>query len=183
MMKAQMQSQLGVDWSGATLLIARIIVLLGLGLALLGFGRTLLVLFEVARGVETVANIESAVAVPGAGGRVDLSWRDPGGEMRMASGVGVSRLLARKLRLGYALSRANLRIRYAASARSGAAQSVVVMDDVPDLIKRSAALAIGGFLAITAGSMIMVGLLLLLGATAAPRGTTGADRVTDGVVP
>jgi hypothetical protein len=187
MIKSGTQHPARIDWNGATLLIARIIVLLGLGLALLGGVRTLWTLFEVARGVETLANIESAAPVGATGSAVELSWRDPAGEIRRASGVPVSRLLARKLKLGFPLSRANLRIRYALANRAAAApQSVVVMDDVPDLVKRSAALAIAGFLAIAAGSAIMVGLLLVRATAgedaAAHRGTAGRTA-PDGIGP
>jgi hypothetical protein len=153
MADAQIQSGMRVDRLGAAHLVARILVWLGLGLAALGFVKTGLVVYEARSGVEA-----TAVRV-GGGGRVELSWQEPTGELRRAVDVGVSRALGRKLRIGNALWREKLRIRYRPGVAS-AARSVVVVDDVPEQVKSAAALAIAGFLAVSAGSFLILGLML-----------------------
>ncbi len=148
-----------VDRLGAAHLVARILVWLGLGLAALGFVKTGLVVYEARSGIETLATIEATAARVGGGGRVELSWQEPTGEMRRAVDVGVSRALGRKLRIGNTLWREKLRIRYRPGVAL-AARSVVVVDDVPEQVKSAAALAIAGFLAVSAGSFLILGLML-----------------------
>ena len=175
MTDAQTQSGTRVDWPGAAHLVARILVWLGLGLAILGFGRTLLVVAEARRGIETLATIEAATRSASGGGRVELSWQEPTGELRRAVDVTVSRALGRKLRIGNTLWREKLRIRYRPGLLSASpARAVVVVEDVPEQIKSAAALAIAGFLAMSAGSFLILALMLKGAATGMAPGADGA---------
>lgn len=146
------------DGSSAAYLVGRMTVLVGLLLVAFGAFKGSRLLLENQRGIETLATIDASESrTVGFGGWVDLSWRDAGGDTRRAIGVEVSRDLSRKLRLGRPLSRANLRIRYQPGAVQ---QAVVIVDDVPERIKGAAALAMAGFLAISAGSLVVLLTLL-----------------------
>lgn len=163
MTDAAEQSRNRTDWYAAAHLVARILVWLGVGLAALGFMRTGLTVYEARSGIETLATIETAAARAGGGGRVELSWQEPNGELRRAVDVAVSRALGRKLRIGNVLWREKLRIRYRPGlAAVSALRPVVVMDDVPEQVRSSASLAIAGFLAMSAGSALIM-LLTMLG--------------------
>jgi hypothetical protein len=142
-------------WFGAANLVARILVFLGVGLALLGAGQAGLIAMQTRGSVETLATIEAA-SLRGGGALLQLSWQEPGGAARQAVDVPVSRGLGRKLRIGNTLSREKLRIRY----RPGAQQAVVVVDDLPERVRGAASLAIGGCLAVTVGSFLVLALLL-----------------------
>lgn len=157
------------DWGGAARLIARMTIWLGLALTAFGFGRAAMVVLENTRGVETLATIEASTTRRlGGGGWVELSWRDLAGDIRRAGGIEVSRNLSHKLRLGGSLSRSHLRIRYRPGpASTSTPPTLILVDDVPEHIKRAASLSIAGFLAISAGSLIMLGLLLWQRRTAA----------------
>ncbi len=155
------QNRSRTQWFVAAHLVARMLVWLGFGLAALGFGRTVLTVYEARSGIETLATIEAAAALIGGAGRVELSWQEPTGETRRAVGVGVSRALSRRLRIGSIMWREKLRIRYRPGlAASTPVRPVVVVDDVPEQVRSSASLAIGGFLAMTAGSALIMVLLL-----------------------
>jgi hypothetical protein len=147
------------DWFGAAHLVARILVFLGIGLALLGIGKAGLLAVQSRGSLETLATIDAATPRVGGGGLVELSWQEPGGSLRHAMAVPVSRALGRKLKIGNALWREKLRIRYRPGPQSPQ-QPVVVVDDLPDQVRNAAALAIGGCLAVTVGSLLVLGLLL-----------------------
>jgi hypothetical protein len=147
------------DWFGAAELVARILVFLGLGLALLGMARAGLIAFQALGSLETLATIDATSSRLGGGGLVELSWQEPGGALRHAAAVPVSRVLGRKLRIGNPLWREKLRIRYRPGPQS-AQNPVVVVDDLPDQVRGAASLAIGGCLAVTAGSVLVLALLL-----------------------
>jgi hypothetical protein len=147
------------DWFGAASLVARILVFLGLGLALLGLARAGMIAFQSRGSLETLATIEAASSRLGGGGLVELSWQEPGGAMRHAAAVPVSRALGRKLRIGNSLGREKLRIRYRPGPQSPQ-NPVMVVDDLPEQVRSAASLAIGGCLAVTAGSLLVLALLL-----------------------
>jgi len=160
------------DWMRAAHLVARITVLFGLALVCAGVGRSGLVLISSTRGMETLATIEATTPRSIGGGWVDLSWQDLAGEVRRAPNVEVSRRLARKLRLGGTLSRTLLRLRYRPDEpRATLAPTVVVVDDIGENVRRASSIAIGGFLAVTAGSLIILALLLMQSRGAAGRST------------
>ena len=145
-------------WRSAVDLVARISVWLGMVLVVLGFTKATLLMIQSSRSLETLATIDAAsVGGIGFGGLVDLSWQDATGATYRAAGVPVTYGLGRRLRLGSPLSRAQLRIKY---QTQGARPTVLIVDDIPVRIRNSAALAIAGFLAITAGSGLILGMLL-----------------------
>ena len=146
------------DWISAAHLVGRISVGLGLILVAAGCFKIGALYVQSHRGIETLATIEST-ARRGltTGGWVDVSWRDTAGTLRQAFGVPVTYRLARKLRLGSELTRAHLRIRYQPDKVSA---SIVVIEDVPEQIKSAAALSMAGFIAISAGSLAILALLL-----------------------
>lgn len=151
-------TRMGKDWSGAAYLVGRISVWLGLALVLVGLAKTTILYVQSHRGLETLATIESTAGRGfGTGGWVDLSWRDAAGATRQAAGVPVTSGLGRKLRLGSALARSHLRIRYQPNTER---PSILVIEDVPEQIKSAAALSIAGFLAITAGSLLVLAMML-----------------------
>jgi hypothetical protein len=150
-----------VDWIGAATLIARMLVWLGIALAVLGFVRTGLVVWDTKRGTETLANIEGAKPRLGGGAVVTLSWPGTTGTQLHAPNVDISRAVARKLNLGRALSRTQLRISYRPnSVMRYLVPPVLAVDDIPEHVKSAAAHAVAGFLALSAGSAIMLGLLI-----------------------
>lgn len=152
------------DREGAAHLVGRMSVLLGLILVVIGCGKYGMVYVQSHRGSEAMATIDASTSrAMGNGGWVDLSWQDTGGATRHAFNVPVTSGLGRKLRLGSALSRAGLKIRYEPSNTQG---NVVIVEDVPEQFKNAAALAIAGFLAMSAGSAIILATLLF-GGTAA----------------
>lgn len=146
------------DWDGAAHLVGRMSVVLGLILVAVGCGKYAMIYLQSHRGAEALATIDAAtLRAMSTGGWVDLSWQDAGGAARYAFNVPVTSGLGRKLRLGGALSRANLKIRYEPGDAHGA---ILIVEDVPEQFKNAAALAIAGFLAISAGSSIILGTLL-----------------------
>ena len=148
----------GKTWGAAAHLVGRMTVILGVVLVLIGFAKTAILYVQSHRGLETLATIDgTAGRTLGTGGWVDLSWQDTAGATRRALGVQVTTGLGRKLKLGSALARSHLRIRY---QPDNARTSVLVIEDVPEQIKSAAALAIAGFLAMSAGSMIVLGVML-----------------------
>jgi hypothetical protein len=159
MTDAPTQLESRTDWFGAAYLVARILVFLGLGLAVLGIAKAASVAFQSRGSLETLATIEAASPRVGGGGLVELSWQEPDGAMRRVAAVPVSRALGRKLRIGSALGREKLRIRYRAGPQSPS-YPVVVVDDLPEQVRSAASLAIGGCLAVTAGSLLVLSLLL-----------------------
>jgi hypothetical protein len=159
MADAQTQLESRTDWFGAAFLVARILVFLGLGLAVLGIAKAATVAFQSRGSLETLATIEAASSRVGGGGLVELSWQEPNGAMRRVVAVPVSRALGRKLRIGNALGREKLRIRYHAGPQSPS-YPVVVVDDLPEQVRSAASLAIGGCLAVTVGSLLVLSLLL-----------------------
>ncbi len=156
------------EWDGAAHLVGRMSVLLGLVLVAVGCGKYALLLVQSHRGAEAMATIDASTQrTMSTGGWVDLSWQDRGGGARYAFNVPVTSGLGRKLRLGSTLSRAAVKIRYDTdNAQSG----VMIVEDVPEQIKSTAALAIAGFLAMSAGSVIILGTLLLGHAAASDAG-------------
>lgn len=146
------------DWVAAANLVGRMLALLGALLVAIGGFKTAALYLQSHRGLETVATIDAAAGHQfGTGGWVDLSWRDDGGTMRQALGVQVTGRLARKLRLGSALARTHLRIRYRPDDIRSA---ILVIEDVHEQIKSAAALCIAGFLAISGGSGLILALML-----------------------
>jgi hypothetical protein len=153
-----------IDWLGAASLVARMLVWVGVAVAVLGFTRTGIVVFETNRGAEALATIESAAPRLGGGALIKLSWREASGATWRAQSVEISRALARKLNLGRVLSRTQVRIRHRPdSFFRFIVPPVVAVDDIPEHVKSAASLAVAGFLALSAGSAIMLGLLLLNG--------------------
>ena len=149
---------MGKDWSGAAHLVGRMLVWMGLVLVAVGITKTSMLYLQSQRGLETLATIDStANRSLGTGGWVDLSWLDTAGATRHAFGVQVTNGLGRKLRLGGALARTHLKIRYEPDSTKA---SILVVEDVPEQIKSAATLAIAGFLAITIGSFMVLGLIL-----------------------
>ena len=144
------------EWQVAASLVARMTLGVGLLLVAIGAVKTGRLYAESRRGLETLANIDGATySTLGVGGWVDLSWQDPAGVTRQALGVEVTGGLGRKLRIGSAITRSQLRIRYRPDS---ARPEVVVIDDVPEQIRRAATLSIAGFFAISAGSFMMLWL-------------------------
>lgn len=147
------------DWDGAAHLVGRMSVLLGLILVAIGCGKYAVLFVHSHRGAEAMATIDASTQrAMSTGGWVDLSWQDTGGGARYAFNVPVTSGLGRKLRLGSSLSRAAVKIRYEPDNAQGA---VVIVEDVPEQVRSAAALAIAGFLAMTVGSAIILGTLLL----------------------
>ena len=146
------------DWDGAAHLVGRMSVWLGLVLVLFGFARAATLYAQSHRGLETLATIDStASSRMVSGGWIDLTWRDDAGAIKRASAVQVSSSLARKLRLGSALARTHLRIRYLPDDDRAA---VLVVEDIPERMKSAAGLTIAGFVAISAGSLLVLSLML-----------------------
>ena len=144
------------EWLIASRLVARMTLGVGLLLVAVGGFKTGLLYVESRRGLETLATIDGAAfRTFGASGWVDLSWQDSAGVTRQALGVVVTADLGRKIRIGNSLTRSQLRIRYRLES---ARPAVVVIDDVPEQIRRAAALSIAGFFAISAGSFMMLWL-------------------------
>ena len=163
------------DWINAAHLVGRISVGLGLILVAAGCFKIGALYVQSHRGIETLAAIE-ATAGRGltAGGWVDVSWRDTAGTLRQAFGVPVTYRLGRKLRLGSDLMRAHLRIRYQPD-KVGA--PILVIEDVPEQIKSAAALSLAGFIAVSAGSLAILALLLYGGEGSAVLGRTDGRAV------
>jgi hypothetical protein len=148
-------------WNGAVQLVGRISVCLGMVLVVIGFTKATLLLIQSSRSVETLATIDAASARGvGYGSLVDLSWQDLSGATQRAVRVPISYDLGRKLRLGGRLSRAQLKIRYQLANNR---LNVLVVDDLPERLKTAAALAIRGFLAISVGSALILGMMLFGG--------------------
>ncbi len=146
------------DWRGAMLLVGRLSVGLGVVLVVLGLAKVALLAMQTVRSRETIATIEAATRRQiGSGGSVDLSWQDAEGVTYRAGGVQISNELGRKLRLGSRLARANLKIRYQPKSQR---PSVLVVEDLPEHIRSAAALAIAGFLAVSAGSALILAIML-----------------------
>lgn len=144
------------EWRIAARLVARMTIGVGLLLVAVGGFKSMLLYAESRRGLETLATIDAAAnRALGTGGWVDLSWQDPAGITRQALGVEVTGGLGRKLRIGSTLTRSQLRIRYRPDS---ARPAVLVVDDVPEQIRRASALSIAGFVAVSAGSFIMLWL-------------------------
>ena len=149
-------------WNGAVQLVGRISVWLGMVLVVIGFTKAALLLIQSSRSIETMATIDAATGRGvGYGSLVDLSWEDRTGATQRAARVPITLDLGRKLRLGGRLSRAQLKIRYQMANNR---PNVLVVDDIPERIKTASALAIGGFLAISAGSALILGMMLFGGA-------------------
>lgn len=163
------------EWRMAAGLVARMTVGFGAALVAMGVYQGASTYRDSHRGLEVLANIDAAINRGlGASGQVDLSWQEPSGVRRQARGVAVTGGLGRKLRLGNVLSRAQLRIRYQPGSERS---SVVVIEDVPEQIKRAAALSIAGFMAMTGGSLLMLAMLLVGRLRAATKmADTGARR-------
>ena len=154
------------EWRAAVGLVGRISVWLGMVLVVAGFAKAALLFIQSSRSLETLATIDSATARSfGSGGHVDLSWHDAAGTTYHATGVQVTHGLGRRLQLGSPLSRAQLKIRYQPKTDRPA---ILVVDDIPERVRSAAALAIAGFLAMSAGSAMILGLMLA--------GSVGAAR-------
>lgn len=124
------------------------------------------------RGTDALATIEAARRdgpTVVAAGVLDLSWLDHSGARRIEYGVKITPQLAYKLRIGRQLSREYVRVRYRPDDPS--AGSVVVVEDVPEIIQGSVILSIVGFLSVTLGS-----LLVLAGLWWQDRGFRGGER-------
>jgi hypothetical protein len=138
--------------------VARGIVHLGALLAVFGLLTAVYMMFKAQRGVEVLATIETAayqstsVTSPG---MLDLSWRDAQGSQRTEYGVKISPSLARKLKIGRQLSRQSVRIRYAPTEPG----TVIVVEDIPELLNGAAIIAMLGFGAISVGSLLMLAAL------------------------
>ena len=147
---------MGMAWDSAARLVGRVSVGLGLLLIIVGLARFGTHMIQSRNGIEALATIENAGFAglgPAVGGQLDLSWRDASGTLRRAYGIPVSRDLSRKLKLGRPLSRSFLRIRYPAGGTAG---PILIVDDVPAQIRGAGALSVAGFLALSAGSLLML---------------------------
>lgn len=150
-------------WFGWTLTwTGRAFALGGLLLAFYSLSGVAVINWRGSSGMEAVATIvaarrESQTIL--ADGLLDLKWQDHRGEVRQEADVRITPQLAYKLRIGEQLSREAVRVRYQPATPDHA---IVVVDDVPEMIRNLAILAIIGFLIMSFGSiLVMFGLWLL----------------------